>query len=188
MTIKDGRQWATSLAEIRRDHVERYRWASGLVKGLVADLGCGIGYGAQMMASAGCFVDAFDASEDAISFAEQHWHHKDVRWTVRDLSEWRPITADWAVAFEIIEHLKDPRPLLSSLKTKKLLASVPNEAVMPFDPVRHSYHHRHYTKDEFNLLLSGGGWIVEDWFTQAGKHSPVTLGSGGMTLIAECRR
>ena len=31
MTIKDGRQWATSLAEIRRDHIERHTLRIGLL-------------------------------------------------------------------------------------------------------------------------------------------------------------
>src|SRR5258708_3320051 len=105
MTIKDGRQWGTSLSEIRRDHVERYRWASRICKGLVADLGCGIGYGSKMLADAGCFVNGYDSSEEAIKFGDLHWGHPNVRRKQEDLQYPRKFVADWAVCFELVEHL-----------------------------------------------------------------------------------
>lgn len=188
MTIKDGRQWAKSLNEIRRDHVERYWFAAKRVHGLVADLGCGVGYGARILADAGLFVNGYDCSAEALAFAQEHWGVERTRWVLADLAAPKIIVADSAVAFELIEHIADPAPLLRSLNIPKLICSVPNQDVMPFAPQRHSYHHRHYTEDEFGALLAGTGWRVTGWFTQAGKLSPVLPGVDGMTLITECVR
>ena len=55
MTMHDGeRQVAPSLDGIRKDHVERYKLAAEIFGGLsVMDVGCGVGYGAKVLADAG---------------------------------------------------------------------------------------------------------------------------------------
>jgi len=188
MTVIEGRQHATTLVEIRRDHVERYRFAALHARGTVADLGCGIGYGSNIMATAGRKVHAYDKSADAISFGEQHWDHPNITWIALPLEGYSKIISDWAVCFEVIEHLENPLKLLQSIKAPLLICSVPNEDVMPFDPKRHSYHHRHYTRDEFGALLTATGWRVTGWHGQQGKQSPVEPDVNGMTLIAMCER
>jgi hypothetical protein len=53
--MRDGeRQVAPTLEGIRRDHVARYEWAARRLKGRVLDACCGIGYGTQILAKAGC--------------------------------------------------------------------------------------------------------------------------------------
>ena len=67
------RQWGISLDEIRRDHVERYRFAaSKLPKGLVLDVACGCGYGSKLLHDAGFEVIGIDISEEAIEYAKTH--------------------------------------------------------------------------------------------------------------------
>jgi SAM-dependent methyltransferase len=189
MTVFDGRQWATNLLDIRQDHVERYKWASGIVKGKVADIGCGIGYGSFILAASGKNVDAYERSEVALEFAQKHWNHRRIFWHCVDLKEIDAIKADTAVAFEIMEHIPEPELLLKKLDARLLLTSVPNQLVLPYDPKRHSYHFRHYLKHEFQALLEGAGWMVTGWFGQTGKYSRVERGNiSGMTLVAMCER
>lgn len=183
------RQVGVTLDDIRKDHVSRYTWAARRVTGRVYDLGCGIGYGSKVLADAGCSVVAIDASADAIDFARNHYDHSQVAWRCADLrgqASYEP--ADAAIAFEIIEHLEDPRPLLRKISQSVplLIASVPNESAFPY--ANHAFHHRHYTRDEFERLLNETGWQVTEWHGQLGPESPVKPDVNGRTLIAVCTR
>src|SRR3990167_700758 len=75
-------------------------------------LGSGIGYGSNIMATAGRKVHAYDKSADAISFGEQHWDHPNITWIALPLEGYSKIISDWAVCFEVIEHLENPLKLL----------------------------------------------------------------------------
>lgn len=189
-TVVGGRQWATRLSEIRIDHTARYSFASELVDGIIIDAGCGIGYGSNIMAHNGSVlkIDAIDASSEAIDFANEHWIHPKIKFSVGDLNKGISSISDWTVAFEIVEHLKEPSLLLRSLKSERLLVSVPNQDVMPWDANRHSYHFRHYTKIQLNDMLTDCGWKVVSWYGQVGKCSRVERNVSGMTLVALCNR
>jgi SAM-dependent methyltransferase len=194
--MREGeRQVAPTVDGIRADHVARYKFAAERLAGKkVIDAGCGIGYGSRILADAGCFVTAFDVSEEAIGYAKAHYlnrEHDHIAFLVRDAETWQPddgMTFDAAVCFEIIEHLWDPAPLLRALRhaAPMLLASVPNEEVFPYQ--NHAYHYRHYTSGEFQTLLEACGWEVVEWHGQTGKESGVEENINGRTLIAVCQR
>lgn len=185
------RQVAPTRAGIRRDHVARYEWAARELAGAarVADLACGIGYGTQLLAEAGCSVVGFDRSQEALAYGKKHYAH--ARANYRRLDACKPAgigSFDLAVCFETIEHLKDPLPLLKALRqaAPKLLASVPNEIAFPWN--RHRFHYRHYTLRQFEALLIEAGWEVMQWLGQAGPESDVAPGATGRTLIAVAQR
>lgn len=192
---KDERQVSPTLDGIRRDHVARYEWAAKKIKpgSKVIDFACGIGYGSKILADAGNEVRGFDIEPEAIEYGNKHYRSQNVMLTVMDGENPQDIApADVAVSFETIEHLKNPEPLLKSIKAKILVASVPNEAVMPFSPapgITTMYHHRHYHQIEFHHLLAMCGWQVEEWYGQQGPESEVTPGCEGCrTIIAVARR
>lgn len=184
------RQVAPELSGIRRDHVARYAWAAKQLAGKsVIDAGCGVGYGSRVFADVGCFVKAFDADEEAVAYAREHYAHENIEFLALNADD-LPATAkqyDAAVCFEVIEHLWNPAPLLRALRESSplLLASVPNEDVFPWDNT--AYHHRHYTSGEFETLLNSCGWQVTEWYGQAGEESEVEKDVNGRTLIAVCR-
>jgi len=177
------RQVSPTLAGIRHDHVARYRWAAALLmhSSEVVDFACGCGYGTQVLADAGHRAIGFDASREAIDFARTYYG----RGKFRVAADRCPLDVfDASVCFETIEHLADPAPLLHSLRAGRVLfASVPNEDVMPYSPA-FAFHHRHYTRDDFALLLLGCGWRVLEWWGQDGPDSDVERDVVGRTLIA----
>lgn len=190
--MRDGeRQVASTLKAIRHDHVARYEWAGARIKrGMqVLDMGCGVGYGSNILAQCGAKVVAYDIDAEAIDYARKHWSHPRARFEVRDLSAGGEFPkADVAVCFEMIEHTADPLPMLKALREAgvgRLFASVPNEAVFPHEG-RVAFHHRHYTAGQFQDLLAQAGWAISAWHGQDGPESDVTSGCGGRTILADC--
>jgi SAM-dependent methyltransferase len=191
MSLNSGeRQVAPTVDGIRADHVERYRWAAAkLPRGsYVVDVGCGIGYGAWILAEAGHRVLAVDVDSETIAYARQHYGHENIEFVQAhaELMADMLVTRgpDTAVCFEMIEHVADPLPMLRDLRlfVSTLLASVPNEEVFPWR--NYEFHHRHYTKDDFHRLLTAAGFQASVWLGQEGPASPVAVGVNGRTLLA----
>jgi len=189
--LNDGeRQVAASIDGIRRDHVARYVWAARQLKpGMtVIDAACGVGYGSKILAEAGCFVTAYDRSEEAIAYAREHYAHERINYRCEDVSAlgvMRP--ADAAVCFETIEHIEHPLVLLQSLRAAPLLlASVPNEEKFPF--IGYKFHFRHYSRADFASLLQAAGFEIEGWYGQLGSDSNVEPDINGRTAIVTARR
>lgn len=198
--MRDGeRQVAPTLGGIRADHRFRYEFAAKRLPqcSRIIDFACGVGYGTQILAGESGAADGYDVDAEAIAYARKHYSKFGAS-VARffeadgnapgDLGEY-----DAAVCFETIEHLKDPRPLLKALRVSAplLLASVPNEDVMPYEyePGKgYAFHFRHYTKDQFNALLNMCGWRVTEWHGQAGPESEVEPDINGRTLIAVAQR
>lgn len=189
------RQVTADPSKVRADHVARYRYASEQLAGVtVLDLGCGIGYGSKMLAGTND-VYGIDISDEAIDYAKSHYSHPRVTYLATSLDKLSSIEADAAVAFEVLEHLEDPRPLLSRLSKElgRLIVSVPDEDGYPWrqpDGSTIAFHYRHYTRSEFVSLLDSCGWHVVNLYVQAGPHSELeTVGPwtpAGRTLVADC--
>jgi len=195
--MKEGeRQIAPTKEGIRKDHVERYEWAAQMIplNSRVIDFACGVGYGTNIMASLGHSVEAFDIDDEALDYAREHYRHDHATFSKQNANtpEALPLV-DCAVCFETIEHLEDPRPLLLALReaAPMLLASVPNEDVMPYEispGVVTRFHHRHYTKHQFAELLRECGWCATEWFGQDDDQSAVEQNVAGRTIVAVCQR
>lgn len=196
--MKDGeRQVAPTLDGIRRDHVARYEFAARTIPAgsKVIDFACGVGYGTHVLAEAGHDARGFDRDEEALAYARKHYGAPGAKGAdfqgadgnaPGDLAEY-----DAAVCFETIEHVEDPRPLLKALRQSAplLVASVPNEAVFPWQQEngdRIAFHFRHYTRAQFEALLAECGWQPTEWYGQEGPESEVERDVNGRTLIAVC--
>ena len=187
------RQVAPTLAGIRRDHVARYEFAARLMGcgGKVIDLACGVGYGSAILADAGYDVLGIERDREAIDYALTHYRRDRVVILNTDAAAFHVDVGDYeaAVCFETIEHIADPLPMLRNLckAVPLLIASVPNEAVFPHQG-RVKFHHRHYTRAQFEALLESAGWRVLEWHGQRGPESEVEPNIEGRTLIAVCGR
>jgi len=187
MPLNDGeRQVSPTLDGIRQDHVARYQWADQHIgqQARVIDLGCGIGYGSNLLARNARRVLGVDRDPETVAYAKQHYGGAE--YVAADvINSSYDGDFDVAVAFEMIEHLADPLPVLKAIPAKTLLCSVPNETHFPFKNYR--FHHRHYTEQEFRDLLTEAGWQVLEMKHQVGPESPVS-NEPGRTLVARCER
>lgn len=84
-------------------------------------------------------------------------------------------TYDIVTAFEILEHLVSPFPLLECMKAKKLFISVPlklwfsNAYWSKNDPYDRHYHE--FEPRQFDMLLNKAGWKIkqsEKWTSASG--------------------
>jgi SAM-dependent methyltransferase len=186
------RQVGPTLEHIQPDHLARYQWAASRLSGVVLDLGSGVGYGTAILADAPAVVavHGFEHSRESVDYARQHYARSNADWKVVELDfPYSFPPSDAATAFEIIEHLAHPDQLLRTLPAQKLLASVPNELVMPYSPETAPFHQRHYTPNEFSLLLLQSGWIVDHWHGQIDRTSPVVpFHPQCRTIIVEAHR
>jgi len=188
--LKSGeRQVATRREDVREDHTARYDWAAKTLapNSYVIDLGCGIGYGAKILADAGHRVFAIDTDVETIAHAQAHFAHENIEFLAAPAEAIYLPKADAAVCFEVIEHLADPLPVLAKLceAAPILLASVPNEDVFPWRP-EYAFHHRHYRQGEFRRLLSEAGFDTHAVWGQEGIRSPVADVTG-RTIVVEAR-
>lgn len=190
------RQVGTSLEEIRDDHKERYIWASErLTKSDdVLDAGCGVGYGSALLAERASSVHAIDISEDAIAYANKYWTKPNILHAVQDLCFFEMANSrryDAIVAFEVVEHLIEPRLFLmrafDALKPGgRIFVSVPNEKFIPHTVNLNPFHLKHYTAKEIRDLLLECGFEVKEVASQNTKE--ITEGESGRFMILEARR
>lgn len=191
--LSGERQVAPTLEGIQPDHVHRYHWAMLKVTGTVYDLGCGIGYGSALLADVPDVtqVYAIDRSHESLAYGQQHYARPNLQFIEADLS--RPgrfvHRGDWAVAFELIEHLVDPAPLLRDLPVEHLYLSVPNEEAVPYSPALAPHHHRHYTRVDLATLLADTGWKPVCWRGQMDREGPVVdYRDDCRTILIEAQR
>lgn len=141
------------------EHQARYRWAAQTARGRdVLDAGCGVGYGALILAEAGAqSVTGVDRSSEAIFNARERAGAV-AEFTVADLQD-IPLddgSFDLITCFEAIEHIVHPERALDELRRVLrpdgvLLISSPHRGVYtPGNP-----HHVHeYTPSELRDALS----------------------------------
>ncbi|HEX3622124.1 MAG TPA: class I SAM-dependent methyltransferase [Acidimicrobiales bacterium] len=97
-------------------HEGVYEWAAEhLVRNgsRFLDLGCGTGYGSNMVTRAGGSFDGIDGSPAAIGYARANYSGPDVRFFVGDLmaalpDELAPASYDVVFSSEVLEHVVDP--------------------------------------------------------------------------------
>lgn len=131
---------------VMAEHAARYAFAMGLVgESHVLDLGCGTGYGSEMLSWVAETVRGFDLWEP-----EPHerpaWPGGAVLTYGHDLCVDPLPAADAAVAFEVIEHLADaPAMLRATFEAAPLIIlSFPN-------PRWHGSHHNPHHVNDWTL-------------------------------------
>jgi tetratricopeptide (TPR) repeat protein len=139
--------------DIISEHTSRYAYALSLVGGKhVLDLGCGTGYGSEMLSWSAASVRGFDLWQPG---ADEHPRWPGVRELNygHDLCEHPLPPADLAVMFEVIEHLPDaPRALSIAFGAiGEVVGSFPN-------PVYHGswmnpYHLNDWSLERFEREL-----------------------------------
>ena len=168
-----------------QEHSARYLFASQAIQGrAVLDVGCGVGYGSQLLASRGAeSVTAFDISSEAIKHAEMYYPHRNLSFSVasaEDFSFGRQF--DVVTCFELIEHVGNQyraiEKIAAALKEDGLLViSTPR----PLDKVRSAYHARELSLLDFSRLLADGFPHVE-WFFENNHFASLVAGSAPKSI------
>lgn len=196
MSVPDGavaeRQMATEIGQVKPNHRARYAWARCMIdqrieEGFILDAAAGTGYGARMIAESGHVVDAYDCSEVAQAWHQRFFAHPHVHFALGTIPT-LPVDARYAavVSLETIEHIEDAPAWIAKIGevSNLLIATVPNQNVVPYDKASHPFHYRHYTKADVEHLMAG--WTIEGWYTQYDKWDPerclMRPGDDGMTL------
>jgi 2-polyprenyl-3-methyl-5-hydroxy-6-metoxy-1,4-benzoquinol methylase len=103
-----------------REHLARYRFAAGLLRGRVLDAGCGTGYGTAILASAPGVSAALGVDRDAraVAHARRYYAGAGASFARADLLA--PGTTalgrfDGIACFEVLEHGPEPERLLEAL-------------------------------------------------------------------------
>lgn len=100
------------------EHMLRYLAIRNLVTGkVVLDIASGSGYGTALLAKSATKAFGFDASADAVQYAEDHFGAENIEFRVADASH-IPLpdnSVDVVVTFETIEHIENYREFASEL-------------------------------------------------------------------------
>ena len=170
------RQAGKNLGEIKPDHLARYVWAAKYLVlranvTRVLDIAAGVGYGSYVLAESGLVVTAVDIAQEAKAHSGKYFQHKDVTFHVADALDFDTSGFDAIVSFETIEHLDRDGDFCKKLKAPVVLASVPNQDVLPFNKEDFPEHKRHYTKADLDRLFTG----KVEYFTQYGKFDHASV-------------
>lgn len=154
-----------------RFHRFRYHLGSGFctIGDVVLDLGCGQGYGSEILAEKSLEVRAYDKEQANIDYAKVNHQAFNIVFTQADIETIEIDRADVACSFEVIEHLYNPKSFINKLKekiNKYIVVSVPlgqklvwNEEAKENQEEGDSTHHSVFaTPDEFNSLFVDDTW------------------------------
>jgi SAM-dependent methyltransferase len=139
---------------IEAEHCGRYWWAARLAAGTVAiDVGCGSGYGAEILAASGAVaVSGVDLAAEVVASAQRDYGSDAVSFVCGDAAAlpFEDGSFDLAVCFEVIEHLPLGSGVIEEMHRVLrpgglAVISSPNPAVYPPG----NLHHLHeYDPDE----------------------------------------
>jgi SAM-dependent methyltransferase len=141
-----------------RRHLAAYEWIAERVRGLrVADLACGEGYGADVLARTAVEVIGVDANPEAYQHARLRYRRPNLRFE-RSLVEEFDGPCDAICFLQTIEHIHEPERLLERFAAAAPVAyiSTPNRLTLAPPGAQKSdnpWHLREYTLAEYRGLL-----------------------------------
>ena len=143
-------------------HLVAYRYAAGFIDGKdVLDAGCGVGYGAAMLAETARHVLGIDRERDAVAYAGAHYARPNVEYRRLDLADLSTLDErfDVAVCFQVIEHLSDPGRFLDDLRSVLrsggvIIITTPNVRRPAANQGANPFHASEMNYDDFRMLLS----------------------------------
>lgn len=141
-----------------------YKWAGSIIfhQGRCLDLGCGQGYGTDILASSIKEVTGIDIDRRTIKKASKDYNRSNCHFKLYDgrTIPFPDETFDAVVSFHVIEHIKDDKKFIAEVfrtlkKGGKSIISTPNRLLRLPRGVKpwNIYHIREYTPQELKVLL-----------------------------------
>ncbi|WHH60953.1 class I SAM-dependent methyltransferase [Petroclostridium sp. X23] len=149
-----------------KEHIQRYKFASGFAKGKVLDIACGVGYGSHILLNGKNrelikHIVGVDIDEDTIQYARENYAHDKAAYykmnalspdLVDELGQF-----DTIISFETVEHLEEDIIFIDNLYrllklNGKLIISTPfgrGRGIQCSNP----FHIHQYKEEEFIELL-----------------------------------
>ena len=170
-------------------HISRYCWTNRILddklKGrrrpiTILDLGCGSGYGTELLAnivsSCPLTIIGVDQDKEAIAYAKKY--HKKVQcnknkivYKCQSIKKFlnQLESVDWIVAFEILEHLEEMNQVLQLMgeKCQGIIGSI------PYKEKKGNKYHQHFGLTEQNLLKPMKDYSILFWKQDNRAYSPI---------------
>ncbi len=148
-------------------HVSRYCLASQFAeRNKVLDIGCGEGFGSSLLSRGAESVVGCDVSAKAINYSNLKYGDGKAEFLVCDGTKlpFEDASFDVVVAFEVIEHIKNPSALLKvvrrTLQRKGVLVISTPKRIVPVLRLN-PFHIREFNYQEFESLLASSFGSVE---------------------------
>ena len=151
-----------------RRHLAAYEWIAERVAGLeIADLACGEGYGADVLARRAARVVGVDANPEAHAHARLRYRRQNLDFQ-RGLVEAFEGRCDAIVFLQTIEHIAEPENLLDRFAeaAPRAYISTPNRLTLAppgAEKSENPWHLREYALGEYRVLLERHFSRVEVW-------------------------
>lgn len=137
--------------------LKAYEVVEPYVKGNVLEIGCGEGYGIDMLVKNSDQLTVVDKSNITTkNIANKYSSVNVIKSTIPPISNLEDNSFDTIISFQVIEHIKEEEQFISEIyrllkKGGKAYISTPNKVKTI---VRNPWHYREYTFKELNNLLS----------------------------------
>ena len=161
-------------------HRFRYHLGRGFItpEDRVLELGCGTGYGTEILSEVARFVTGYDMEKANIHTCNLKHKRKNNKFILTNLETAKLKDADVATSFEVIEHLYEPDVFVQKIKTKIkkfIVVSVPiGETLIKVDgkvEIKGDSTHHYAFPSPVHLDEM---FIDEDWDRLYGFRSGVT--------------
>jgi SAM-dependent methyltransferase len=160
---------------IEADHLERYKFACGFVKGKsVLDIACGVGYAGPMFIQSGAIsYNGVDINEKLVSYANDNYASELITYSVGDICTFKiEKQFDLISCFETIEHVKNYETAIRNLHSLLkpgglLLISSPNRIVTSpnaltlNDKPSNEFHTQEFIPEELLSILVKNGFVAD---------------------------
>ena len=155
--------WDLQYPSAHYEHLQRYYFAAEFASGKrILDLGCGEGYGANILSQSAAEVIGIDINSEAVNWANRKYARSNLRFVCGSASsvpiEGREVF-DVVVCFEMLEHVLEQESLIAEAKrllkpSGLLIISTPNKAIYTDESDSHNpFHVRELYIDEFQRLI-----------------------------------
>ncbi len=151
------------LREMWYEHYHRYAFARAMVAGRrVADVACGEGYGAMLLAQTAASVHGLDISAEAIEHARTRYAaQSNLQFEQGDACKlpWADQSLDVVTSFETLEHLQDQESLIAGFARVLrddgvlVISSPDKRTYSDLRGFQNEFHVRELYRDELLALL-----------------------------------